>query len=152
MTCLFLWSASGTNVFASKTWDFDLTVRNRCMDNSLTATGNPSDISYLIDDDGSTPAQTQYATVTGSISKSYCPLTREMQIWDDSDKAWVAFSSASYSWGSYGDQGSSNNRMYFTVQTESGTTLDSATVDNTVFHLRVKTYDPYSTQSSGTIY
>lgn len=153
MSCMYLWGlpVGSSNSFASYSWTFDVTVRNRCMDNALTATGNPSNIDYLIDDDGSTPTQTQYGTVTGSISSAYCPLTRVMQIWDDTEGDWVNFSSSTYPWGSYTDQ-SSSNRMKFSVQTESGTTLDSASIENTVYHVRVKTYDPYSTQSSSTIY
>lgn len=120
------------------------------MDNVLTKTGNPADLDYLIDDDGSTVAQTAYATTVGSQGEAYCPLTRTMQIFEDGD--WVTFSSSTYPWGYYGDQSASYSRMYFTVYTEAGSTLDGADRDNSVFYLRVKTEDPYSTQSTATVY
>ena len=124
---------------------------NGCLVNALTATSNPSDIAYLIDDDGSTASQTSYAYTTGSLGSNHCPLTREMQIWDDTSGDFIAFSSGTHSWGSaVNDPG--NNRMYLTVDTESGTTLDGADVDSSIYHLRVKTYDPYSTESSAIVY
>ena len=126
----------------SYSYTFDLTVWNRCLNNVLSVQTVPSDISYLIDDDGSTASQASTAYVSGNQSSTYCPLTRETQIWDDTSGDFITFSSGTYSWGSSSDNG---YQITFTVDTESGTTLDSASIDESIFHVRVKTYDPYST-------
>lgn len=56
--------------------EFTVRIEDECYANTLSATSTPSDVAYLIDDDGSTNAVTQYATVVGSWSESRCPVTR----------------------------------------------------------------------------
>ena len=114
----------------------------------LTVNVSPSNIAYLIDEDGSTAAQTVYSTVTGSWSESRCPLTREVEYWDDTSGSFISFNAGSYAWATVTDQSSSNSRIVFTVDSEDGTTLDSATIDQTLYHMRIRTWDPYSADSS----
>ena len=69
----------------------------------LTVNTSPSDIAYLIDEDGSTAAQTVYSTVTGSKGESRCPLTREVEYWDDTSGSFIAFNAGSYAWATVTD-------------------------------------------------
>lgn len=70
-------------------------------------------------------AKTEYATVTGDKLKTYCPLTRTMQIWDDTSGDFIDFNASTYTWGAATDQGSASDRMKFVVDTQAGTTLDN---------------------------
>lgn len=105
-------------------------------------------MAYLIDDDGSTPANTQYATVVGSWSESRCPLTRTVQIWDSTSGDFITLNTGVHTWASVTDQGSSNNRIVFTVDTESGPQLDSQYVAETLYHIRVVTQDQAAAESA----
>ena len=109
--------------------DFTLTLEDECYTNVLSVSVNPSDIAYLIDEDGSTPANTQYATVTGSKGESRCPLTRTVEYWDDSYGGYITFNGGSFAWATVTDESSSYSRIKFVVDSEDGTGLDSATID-----------------------
>ena len=132
--------------------DFNLYIIDECYGNVLSASSTPSNVAYLIDDDGSTAANTQYATVTGSEGESRCALSRSVEIWDDTAGGFIAFNAGSYSWATVTDQSSSNSRIVFTVDTEAGTTLDGASVDETLYHMRIVTEDPISVDSSSPVY
>ena len=145
-------STLSTSTSATIYDSFNLYIIDECYNNVLTASSTPSNVAYLIDDDGSTAANTQYATVTGSEGESRCALTRSVEIWDDTAGEFISFNAGSYSWASVTDQSSSNSRIVFTVDTEAGTTLDGASVDETLYHMRIKTEDPVSVHTSNPIY
>lgn len=132
--------------------EFILHVIDECYSNVLSVSTAPSDVYYLIDDAGSTAAVTEYATVTGSWTETRCPLTRTVEIWDATAGDFIAFDPGVHTWASVADQSASNSRIAFTVDTESGTTLDHQYVDETLYHLRVKTVDPYSADASNPVY
>ena len=96
----------------------------------LSVVTTPSNVAYLIQDDqSSTAANTQTSKVTGSESESRCPLSRSVEVWDDTAGGFIAFNAGSYSWATVTDQSSSNSQIQLTVDTESGTTLDSELID-----------------------
>ena len=74
----------------------------------------PSDTVYNILENGSTGSVAIYGMVTGDKSSSYCPLTREMQIWDDTNGEFITFSSSTYPWGTALIEAASD-RMKFTL-------------------------------------
>lgn len=129
-----------------------LKIFDECYNNVLSVSQSPTNVNFLIDDDGSTSSQTLYATVSGSRSESRCPLTRTVQIWDDTAGDYITLNTGVYSWASVSDQSGSNSRVVITIDSESGTTLDNQYIDQSLYHLRVKTEDPYSADASNPVY
>jgi len=127
---------------------FTVRIEDECYSNTLSVSSAPSNVAYLIDDDGSTSANTQYATVVGGWSESRCPLTRTVQIWDDTSGDFITFNTGTHTWASVTDQSSSNSRIVFTVDTEAGTTLDSQYIDETLYYMRIVTQDAYAVESA----
>lgn len=128
--------------------EFTLRIEDECYQNSLSVSSAPANVDYLIDDDGSTPANTQYATVVGSWSESRCPLTRSVELWDATSGSFIAFNTGVHTWATVTDQSSANSRIRFVVQTESGTTFDSQYIDQTQYHIRVVTKDNAAMESA----
>ena len=79
-------------------------------------------------------------------------MARTTQIWSDSEGGYITFSSSTYNWASVNDQSSSNSRIVFYVSTEDYSNLDNADIDESLFHIRVVTEDPYSIHSSNPTY
>ena len=93
--------------------------------------------------DGSRPVTTQYLRVTGSQSYTVCPLTRTVEVFDDVSQTWgTVAQTTSSDWYdiTYNDENVRfDTRLYASLQT---------TYDNSVYQMRVKTEDPYSSDAS----
>lgn len=127
---------------------YNVTIQHECYDNALSVQTNPNDVAFLIEADGATPTNTQTGRVTGSRSEANCPLTRVAEIWDDETGNFITLSQA---WATVSDQSSASNQMQITIGTEDYATLDNQNIENSVFYLRIRTYDPDSYDANNEI-
>lgn len=84
----------------------------------------------------------------GTSSEARCPLTRDVQLWDDQDGAWVTYASGTYNWYTYDEDvytTDGRNKVY--IQT-TDQTLDDNTKENSVYYLRCLVTDAWSESST----
>lgn len=82
------------------------------------------------------------------MGEARCPLTRTVEIWDDTNGAFIDFNTGTHTWANYVDDSASTSRVQFTVDTEDWATLDNASIEETLYHMRITTEDPYSNDTT----